>query len=190
MSAFRYLGQFFGPLREKVDIDLSLWHLPQYTFFSFARGFGAYILSLIFAIAIGFLAAKDKFAERVLIPLIDILQSVPFLGFLPGFVLIFLAIFQHSNMGLELAAILLMFTAQVWNMVFGVYHAIRTVPLEKNDCATLYRFSTSQRLRWIELPCTVQSLVWNSIMSMAGDWFLLMVNEAFYIGVGIFGCLG
>jgi NitT/TauT family transport system permease protein len=72
-----------------------------------------------------------------------------------------------------------MFTAQVWNMIFGVYHSIRTVPLEKNECGTAYRFTTSQRLRWIELPCTVQSLAWNSMMSMAGAWFLLMVNEAF-----------
>jgi NitT/TauT family transport system permease protein len=174
-----YLHQFFGPLHEKVDIDLSFWHLPQYTFFSFSRGFCAYVVSLIFAIAVGFLAAKDKFAERVLIPLVDILQSIPFLGFLPGFVLLFLSIFHRSNVGLELAAILLMFTAQVWNMVFGVYHSIRTVPLEKNEYATAYKFTTSQRLRWIELPCAVQSLAWNSIMSMAGAWFLLMVNEAF-----------
>jgi NitT/TauT family transport system permease protein len=174
-----YLGQFFGALHEKVDIDLSLAHLPQYTFFSFARGLAAYVLSLIFAVAVGFLAAKDKFAERVLIPLIDILQSIPFLGFLPGFVLLFMAMFPRSNMGLELAAILLMFTAQVWNMVFSVYQSIRTVPLEKSECAAVYRFSASQRLRWIELPCCAQSLVWNSIMSMAGAWFFLMVNEAF-----------
>ncbi len=177
-----YLGQFFGALHEKVDIDLSFWHLPQYTFFSFTRGLAAYVLSLIFAIAVGFLAAKDRFAEKVLIPLIDILQSIPFLGFLPGFVLLFMAIFPRSNMGLEIAAILLMFTAQVWNMVFSVYHSIRTVPLEKSECATAYQFSASQRLRWIELPCTVQSLVWNSMMSMAGAWFFLMVNEAFTLG--------
>src|ERR1043165_864257 len=147
-----YLGQFFGPLQEKREIDLSFWHLPQYTFFSFTRGLAAYCLSLIFSLAVGFLAAKDKFAEKVLIPLIDALQSIPFLGFLPGVVLLFVGVFQHSNIGLELAAILLMFTSQVWNMAFGVYHSVRSVPLEKNECATAYQFSAAQRLRWVELP--------------------------------------
>ncbi len=177
-----YCTQFFGAYREHVDIHLSAWHLPQYTFFSMSRGLSAYILSLIFSLCIGFWAAKDKIAEKVLIPLLDILQSIPFLGFLPGIVLLLIGIFKQHNIGLELAAILLLFTAQVWNMAFSVYHSICTVPIEKNECATAYRFSHSERFRWVELPFAFLSLIWNSIMSMAGGWFLLMVTEAFRLG--------
>ncbi len=177
-----YLKQFFGPYREHVDIHLSLWSLPQYTFFSMARGLSAYSFSLIFSLLVGFWAAKDKFAEKLLVPLLDVLQSIPFLGFLPGIVLLLIGIFKQTNIGLELAAIILIFTAQVWNMAFSVYHSIRTVPIEKNECATAYRFSNLERFRWVELPFAVLSLIWNSIMSMAGGWFLLMVNEAFKLG--------
>jgi NitT/TauT family transport system permease protein len=177
-----YYGQFTGPLREKVEIDLSLWHLPQYTFFSLARGLFAYVISLTFSLAWGFWAAKDKIAEKMLIPLLDVLQSIPFLGFLPGVVLIMVGLFKQSNSGLELAAILLMFTSQVWNMTFGVYHSIRTVPLEENECATAYGLGPFQRFRWVELPFAMLSLIWNSIMSMAGGWFFLMINEAFTLG--------
>jgi NitT/TauT family transport system permease protein len=177
-----YLKQFFGPYREHVDIDLSLWSLPQYTFFSMARGLSAYTLSLIFSLLLGVWAAKDKITEKILIPLLDVLQSIPFLGFLPGIVLLLIGIFKHQNIGLELAAILLMFMNQVWNMAFSVYHSIRTVPLVKNECATAYRFSKFERFRWVELPFAALGLIWNSIMSMAGGWFLLMITEAFRLG--------
>jgi NitT/TauT family transport system permease protein len=177
-----YFHHFFGSMHEKVEIDLSLWHLPQYTFFSLSRGLSAYALSLVFSLAWGFWAAKDRVAEKILIPFLDVLQSIPFLGFLPGVVLLLVGVFQHSNIGLELAAIILMFTSQVWNMTFGVYHAIRTVPNEKNECATAYQFSHLERFRWVELPFAALSLIWNSIMSMAGGWFFLMINEAYTLG--------
>lgn len=177
-----YLNHFFGPYHEKVDIELSFWHLPQYTFFSLSRGVLAYGISLVFCLSWGFWAAKDRVAEKFLIPLLDVLQSIPILGFLPGVVLFLMGIFKESNIGLELAAILIMFTGQVWNMVFGVYHAIRTVPFEKNECATSYGFTASQRFRWVELPFSALSLIWNSIMSVAGGWFFLMINEAFQLG--------
>ncbi len=179
---FNYVHQFFGPLHDSVEIDLSLWHLPQYTFFSLSRGLLAYALSLLFSLLWGFWAAKDKAAEKALIPFLDVLQSIPFLGLLPGVVLLFVSIFKHTNVGLELAAITMMFTSQVWNMTFGVYHALRTVPMEKNECATAYRFSPFERFRWVELPFAALSLIWNSIMSMAGGWFFLMINEAFILG--------
>lgn len=177
-----YFEQFFGPYYEKVEIDLSLWHLPQYTFFSLSRGFFAYCLSLIFSLSWGYWAAKDRVAEKFLIPIIDVLQSIPVLGFLPGVVLFLVHHFKESNIGLELTAILIMFTGQVWNMVFGVYQSIRTVPLEKNECATSYGFSLCQRFRWVELPCSALSLIWNSIMSVAGGWFFLMITEAYQLG--------
>lgn len=177
-----YWEQFFSPYQDKVDIDLSLLNLPRYTFYSLSRGLLAYFLSLLFSLLWGFWAAKDRIAEKAVIPLLDVLQSIPFLGFLPGIVLLLIGFFQKREVGLELAAIFLIFTAQVWNMAFGVYHAIRTVPTEKNECASSYRFSGWERAKWIELPFSMLSLVWNSIMSMAGGWFFLMVNESFKLG--------
>jgi len=177
-----YARQFFGLYQEKIEINLSPWHLPKYTFFSLTRGLAAYFCSLIFGLLWGLWAAKDRVAEKILIPLIDVLQSIPFLGFLPGIVLLFVNLFHKTNMGLELAAIFLIFTAQVWNMAFGVYHAIRTIPDDKVECATAYNISGWQKFHWIELPATTISLVWNSIVSVAAGWFLLMVNEAFRLG--------
>lgn len=177
-----YARQFFGPYNEKVEIDLSVWRLPLYTFFSFSRGMAAYFLSLIFSLLLGFWAAKDWLAEKIVIPILDVCQSIPFLGFLPGLVLMFIGIFKKTNVGLELAAIIIMFTGQVWNMAFSVYHSIRTVPEEKKECATIYGFSAWQKIKWVEIPFATLSLSWNSVMSMAGGWFLLMVNEAFKLG--------
>ena len=179
---FSYFHHFFAAYQEKMEIDLSFWRLPQYTFFSLSRGIFAYSISFLISVSFGFWAAKDRIAEKFLIPLLDILQSVPILGFLPGVVLLFVAFFKQNNAGLEIGAILLMFTGQVWNMIFGVYHAIRTVPSEKMECAASYGFTALQKFRWIELPFSAPSLIWNSIMSVAGGWFFLMINEAFQLG--------
>jgi NitT/TauT family transport system permease protein len=104
-----------GTLRPAVEIDLSPLALPWYTFFSVVRGFAAYGLSLAFTLAFGYLAVSNRRAEKIMLPLLDILQSIPVLGFLPGLVLALVAIFPHSNTGLELAAVLMIFTEQVWN---------------------------------------------------------------------------
>ncbi len=177
-----YAREFFGPYQEKIEIHLSPWYLPKYTFFSLTRGLAAFFLSLSFGVLCGLWAAKDRVAEKILIPLLDIFQSIPFLGFLPGIILVFVNLFQKTNVGLELAAIVLIFTAQVWNMAFSVYHAIRTIPEDKTECAIAYNLSAWQKIRFLELPCATLSLVWNSIVSMAAGWFLLMVNEAFTLG--------
>jgi NitT/TauT family transport system permease protein len=177
-----YFKRFSEPLATTTEIDLSLLSLPKYTFFSMSRGLLGYCLSLIFCLAWGFWAAKDKLAERLLIPVLDVLQSIPILGFMPGLILLLVGLFPHSNTGLELAAILMIFTSQAWNMAFGVYHSIRIIPQDKIDCAKVYRFSRFQTMKWLEIPYTTISLVWNSIMSMAGGWFFLMVNEAFRLG--------
>ncbi|MBS3904364.1 MAG: ABC transporter permease subunit [Simkania sp.] len=177
-----YFYRFAEPLQARVDIDLSPLSLPKYTFFSMSRGLVGYILSLIFSLLWGFWAAKDKVAERVLIPVLDILQSIPILGFMPGLILLLVGLFPHNNMGLELAAIIMVFSSQAWNMAFGVYHSIRIIPQDKIDCSAVYRFSNWQRIKWLEIPYTIISLVWNSIMSMAGGWFFLIVNEAFRLG--------
>ncbi len=168
--------------RPTIDIDLSPWALPQYTFFSLTRGLVAYVLSLLFTLVYAFWAAKDHRAERILVPLLDILQSIPVLGFMPGVVLAFVAFFPHSNLGLELAAVIMIFTGQAWNMTFSLYHSLKSVPPELQETATLYRFDWWQRFKWVELPFGTTGLAWNSMMSMAGGWFFLMINESFVLG--------
>ncbi|MBI3467006.1 MAG: ABC transporter permease subunit, partial [Planctomycetes bacterium] len=175
-------GEWTGALRPTVAIDLSPWALPLYTFFSLMRGLAAYVLSLAFTLGYGYWAAKDRMAERVLMPLLDILQSIPVLGFMPGLVLALVAVFPSSNFGLELAAVVMIFTGQAWNMTFSFYHSLRSLPLELQEPAQVYRFTGWQRLKWVELPYATMGLVWNSMMSMAGGWFFLMINESFRLG--------
>jgi NitT/TauT family transport system permease protein len=175
-------GEWTGHLRPTVDIDLSPLALPRYAFFSLSRGLFAYVLSLGFTLVYGYWAAKDRVAERVLVPLLDVLQSIPVLGFMPGLVLALVHAFPTSNVGLEMAAVLMIFTGQVWNMTFSFYHSLRSVPREQVEVATLYRFGWWRILRRVELPFATTGLVWNSMMSMAGGWFFLMINEAFQLG--------
>ncbi len=130
----------------------------------------------------GYWAAKDRAAQRILIPLLDILQSIPVLGFMPGLIIALVAIFPHSNIGLELAAVIMIFTGQAWNMTFSYYHSLQSVPLDMREVATVYRFTWWQRLRQLELPFATMGLVWNSMMSMAGGWFFLMISESFRLG--------
>src|SRR5262249_27802659 len=135
-----------------------------------------------FTLVYGYWAAKEKAAERVLIPLLDILQSIPVLGFMPGLVLALVAVFPSSNIGLELAAVLMIFTGQAWNMTFSFYHSLRSVPPDMREASEVYRFGWWRRLKWVELPFATMGLVWNSMMSMAGGWFFLMASEAFQLG--------
>lgn len=174
--------QWTGKHRPMVEIDLSPWALPKYTFFSMMRGLAAYVISLGFTLVYAFWAAKDKRAEKLLVPLLDILQSIPVLGFMPGLVLALVAIFPGSNLGLELAAVLMIFTGQAWNMTFSLYHSLKSVPQDLQEAGTVYGFDWWQRFKWIELPYGTTGLVWNSMMSMAGGWFFLMITEAFKLG--------
>ncbi len=169
------------PPSSVIDLD-SPWALPRYTFFSLARGLIAYALSLLFTLAYGYWAAKDAVARRVLIPLLDVLQSIPVLGFMPGLLLVFTSAFPGSNIGLELAAIISIFTGQAWNMTFSFYQSVRTVPQDMHEAATVYRFGWWQRFRLVEVPYATMGLVWNSMMSMAGGWFFLVAIEGLEIG--------
>jgi len=175
-------GQWTGKHRASVTIDLSPWALPRYTLYSLARGLIAYGISLAFTLVYGYWAAKDLVAGRVLIPLLDILQSIPVLAFLPGLLLALDAAFPANNIGLELAATLMIFTGQAWNMTFSYYHSLRSIPQDQRDAATAYRFTWWQRLKWVELPFSTMGLVWNSMMSMAGGWFFLMITETYQLG--------
>lgn len=188
------LGLFYGLLKlgsewrgqyqETADLDLSPSALPLYTFYSLCRGLIAYAISLGFTLVYGYWAAKDPLAERVLVPLLDILQSIPVLGFLPAVSLAFLALFPNRNVGLELVCIVMIFTGQAWNMTFSFYRSVKSVPTDQREVATVYRFSWWQRFKWVEVPYATIGLVWNSMMSMAGGWFFLSICEAFSLEVG------
>jgi NitT/TauT family transport system permease protein len=171
-----------APLRPTFEIDLSPWALPRYTLLSLARGGVAYLLSLLFTLVYGTIAAHNRRAERIMIPVLDILQGIPVLGFLPGLVLGMVALFPHANLGLELACIVMIFTGQVWNMTFSFYGSLRAIPLELREVALVHRFGWWKRFRTLEVPAAMIGLVWNSMMSMAGGWFFLTVNEAFTLG--------
>jgi NitT/TauT family transport system permease protein len=170
------------PFHATVAIDLSLWKLPQYTLYSMARGWVAMVFSFAFAIAYATWAYYDLRARSVLLPALDILQSIPVLGFLPGLVLALVAIFPNSNFGLELACVLMIFTAQVWNMVFSYYDSLKAVPTEYRQMGMLCGFGPWQTFSKIELPFAAQGLIYNCMVSMAGGWFYLTINEAFTLG--------
>jgi NitT/TauT family transport system permease protein len=178
----QFAREWRGVPRPAIEIDLSPRALPVYTFFSMVRGLVAYVFSLAFTLVYAFWAAKDPRAERLLVPLLDILQSIPVLGFMPGLVLALVALFPHSNVGLELAAVIMIFTGQAWNMTFSLYHSLKSVPQDLREASSVYRFDWWQRFKWVELPFGTTGLVWNSMMSMAGGWFFLMINEAFRLG--------
>jgi len=174
--------EWTGILRPTVLIDLSFSALPRYTLFSLVRGLAAYCISFLFTIVYGYWAAKDRLAERLLVPILDILQSIPVLGFMPGVVLALVSLFPASNIGLELAAVLMIFAGQAWNMTFSFYNSLKSVPQYLQEAGTIYHFNWWQRLTQIELPYSAVGLIWNSMMSMAGGWFFLMVTEAFQLG--------
>jgi NitT/TauT family transport system permease protein len=175
-------GQWVKPQQAAVEIDLSPWALPRYTFYSLSRGLLAYVISLTFTLAYGYWAAKDPLAQRVLIPVLDVLQSIPVLGFLPLVLLTLVNAFPRSNVGLELTSVIMIFTGQAWNMTFSFYSSVRSVPADQSEAATLFNFSAWERFKWLELPFSAIGLVWNSMMSMAGGWFFLAICEAFPLG--------
>src|SRR4029077_12658866 len=124
--------------------------------------------SFAFTLVYGYAAARSRYAERVLIPLLDVLQSVPVLGFLSVTVTAFIALFPGSLLGLESASIFAIFTSQAWNMAFSFYQSLRTLPSERDEMATLYRLSRWERFTRLELPASAIGLVWNGMMSFGG----------------------
>jgi NitT/TauT family transport system permease protein len=170
---------WLGPFRPQVEISRSLSALPIYAGYSLLRIAFAYVLSLIFALVYGYIAAYNARAERFMIPLLDVLQSIPVLSFLPGVMLAMAALFPGRQLGVELGAVLLIFTGQVWNMAFSFYASLKSIPREMNEAATIYQFNWWQRFLQVELPFATIGLVWNSMMSVAGAWFFLMACEQF-----------
>lgn len=168
--------------RPVVQIDLSLWALPKYALMSLSRALVAFSVSLCFTFVFAYWAAKDPVAERVLIPILDILQSVPLLGFLPMVLLAMVSLFPRSNVGIELSAVIIIVTCQAWNMAFSLYQSLKTLPAELDEVSRSYGLRWLQRFRWVELPFATPGLVWNSMVSVANGWFFLMASEAFRQG--------
>ena len=173
---------WLGPFHAQAEISQNPRVLPLYAFYSLVRIGVAYALSLIFALAYGYIAASSRRAEIVMVPLLDILQSIPVLSFLPGVMLAMVAIFPHSQFGVELGSIILIFTGQVWNIAFSFYSSLKTIPRDLREAAIIYRFSRWQRFAELDLPFSTIGLVWNSMMSVAGGWFFLMACEMFVLG--------
>jgi NitT/TauT family transport system permease protein len=169
----------FQPL---THIELSAIWLPYYTLLSFMRAFIAYALSLSFTLIIGTLAAKTAWGERLLVPILDILQSIPVFGFLPGILLTLVALFPHSNIGIELSAILCIFTSQVWNLTFCLYENLKTIPSDLKETAQTLNLNRFEKALHLELPYCASPLAWNSLLSVAGGWFFLMPCETFSLG--------
>lgn len=170
-----------GPLQQVPAVSLEIRHLPLYTLFSLTRGVLAYGVSFAFTLVYGYVMARVPGADRVMLPVLDILQSIPVLGFLPGLVLGLVHLFPNRNVGLEVASVLMIFTGQVWNMTFSFYSSLKSVPPDLVAVARLTRMPWWERFLRLDLAFSAHGLLWNSMMSMAGGWFFLMVSEAFVL---------
>lgn len=173
-------SQMYLPISafENSSISLAPLALPKYALATVLRMFTAIIFSIIFAIIYGAIAAKSKYAEKIMIPVLDIFQSIPVLGYISFTVTGFLAMFPGNTMGLELASIFAAFTNQVPNVTFSVYQSLKTIPEDLNETCTVFGVSPRQKFFTLELPFALPGLIWNGMMSMSGSWFLIVASEA------------
>jgi NitT/TauT family transport system permease protein len=183
--ALLYVGSRLAFHAPKViagpDISLSPLALPWYALLSLGRMTVAYALSLAFSLVYGYAAARHQTARTLLMPLLDVLQSVPILSFLPV-VLLSLSAFLPQSLAAEIAAVVLIFTSQAWNLTFSFYQSMTTIPTELREAASVFRFDPWLRFKTLELPFAAIGLVWNSMMSWSGGWFFLMASEIFNVG--------
>jgi NitT/TauT family transport system permease protein len=165
-----------------VFISHSVGALPLYAFYSIVRIGIAYLLSLAFAVGYGYIAAYNPRIEAWMVAVLDILQSIPVLSFLPGVMLAMMALVPGHQLGIEMGSILLIFTGQVWNMAFSFYSSLKSIPREMIEASRIYRYSAWQRFWQLEMPFASIGLIWNSIVSVAGGWFFLIACEMFVLG--------
>ncbi|MBM4300293.1 MAG: ABC transporter permease subunit [Deltaproteobacteria bacterium] len=163
------------------EVNLSPKVLPYYLCLSLGRMAAAYVLSVIFSLVYGYMAARYQTAEKILLPLLDVLQSVPILSFLPV-VLLGLSAVLPQKLAVELSAIVLIFTSQAWNFTFAWYQSLTTIPNDLKEASSIFRLNFWLRFKRLELPFAAISLIWNSMMSWAGGWFFLMAAEIFTAG--------
>ncbi len=170
------------PAANETPVDLDYWNLPYYALRTTMRMFAALVASLIFTFTYATAAAKSRRLEMVLIPLLDILQSVPILGFLSFTVTFFLGLFPGSVLGAECAAVFVIFTSQAWNMAFSFYQSLRTVPRDLDEVSRGLRLTGWQRFWQLEAPYAMPGLIWNMMVSMSGGWFMIVFSEAITVG--------
>ena len=165
-----------------LAVDLAPSHLPEYALRTTLRMFAALALSLLFTFTYAPLAVRSRRAGFVLIPLLDVLQSVPILGFLSFTTAFFMGLFPGSVLGLELAAIFAIFTSQAWNMAFSFYQSLTTIPRDLEEAARSFHLTAWQRFWRLDVPFAIPGLVWNTMMSMSGGWFFVVASEAVSVG--------
>ncbi len=163
---------------EPLDLHLDIAYLPYYLMRTSIRMLAALSASLLFSFAFAAIASKNRTAEKVMVPALDILQSIPVLGFLSITVTGFIALFPGSLVGVECAAIFAIFTSQAWNMAFSLYQSIRTIPSDLQEAAAMFRLSAWQKFWRLEVPYAMPGLLWNMMMSMSGGWFFVVASEA------------
>lgn len=179
MSVVHMAAYWMGSAVPASPISQNARSLPVYALYSVMRIGIAYGFSLTFAIAYGYIAAHNTRVEAWMIAVLDILQSIPVLSFLPPVLIAMIALVPHHQLGIELGVILLIFTGQVWNLAFSFYSSVKSIPREMIEASRIYRYSAWQRFWQLEMPYAAIGLVWNSIISVAGGWFALMACEMF-----------
>src|SRR5882757_5304336 len=183
-----FLGEtsrgLFAPLTalETTPMSLDPLHLPEYAARTTFRMFAALALSLVFTLTYATWAAKSERAGKLLVPILDILQSVPILGFISVTVVFFMSLAPGRVLGAEFAAIFAIFTSQAWNMAFSFYQSLRTVPLELIEASESFRLSPWMRFWQLEVPFAMPALIWNMMMSMSGGWFFVVASESISVG--------
>jgi len=183
-----FLGEtsrgLFAPLTQLqlTPISLDPWHLPEYAARTTFRMFAALALSLLFTLTYATWAAKSERAGKLLVPILDILQSVPILGFISITVVFFMSLAPGRVLGAEFAAIFAIFTSQAWNMAFSFYQSLRTIPIELAEAAESFRLSPWMRFWQLEVPFAMPALIWNMMMSMSGGWFFVVASESISVG--------
>jgi NitT/TauT family transport system permease protein len=180
-EASRHLLEPLAEL-QKQPPSLDPRHLPEYAARTTLRMLIAMVASLVFTFTYATLAAKNKRAERLLVPLLDILQSVPILGFISVTVVFFMALAPGRVLGAEFAAIFAIFTSQAWNMAFSFYQSLRTVPTELVEASSTFRLNPWMRFWRLDVPFAMPQLIWNMMMSMSGSWFFVVASEAISVG--------
>ena len=180
-EASRHLLQPLTELQSK-PVSLDPANLPEYAARTTLRMLIAMVLSLLFTFTYATLAAKNKRAERLLVPLLDILQSVPILGFISITIVFFMALAPGRVLGAEFAAIFAIFTSQAWNMAFSFYQSLRTVPAELVEASRNFRLSPWMRFWRVDVPFATPQLIWNMMLSMSGSWFFVVASEAISVG--------
>jgi NitT/TauT family transport system permease protein len=178
----REMSAPYHPGQTTTGISLAAWHLPEYALRSVLRMAIALVASLAFTLTVATLAAKNRRAERVIIPVVDILQSVPILGFLTIVVAGFVALLHGNLLGVEMASIFAIFTSQAWNMTLSFYQSLKIVPRDLNEASTMFGLSPWARFWKLEVPFAMPGLVWNTMMSVSGGWFFVVAAEAITVG--------